>query len=48
MIDDNFAHFEVDNGDNLISLRLYDKESSGSNKLAPLIELLFSFGVCCE
>ena len=48
VIDDNFAHFEVDNGDNLISLRLYDKESSGENKLAPLIELLFSFGVSCE
>jgi hypothetical protein len=40
VIDDNFAHFEVDNGDNLISLRLYDNKCSSENTYTPLIEQL--------
>lgn len=46
VIDDNFAHFEVDNGDNQIGLRLYTHERQKIESLSSLVEILLACGVC--
>lgn len=45
VIDDNFAHFEIDNGDNLISLELFAGKSQGLDLVNELSQILLAHGV---
>lgn len=45
VIDDNFAHFEIDNGDNLISLELFASKSQGRSLMRELSQILLQHGV---
>lgn len=45
VIDDNFAHFELDNGNNKIALRLYSGSEGNEYSLKPLVDILIKSGV---